>query len=107
MAGIMGNRKANNEEANVSGNQSQRESHFYDRTAENWYCKDNSKKIVFCNSIDDIIEGSAESLDFIRQETSIKREKNTEGKIIERKKYVLFTLAGNDKILVRLRGRLK
>ena len=80
---------------------------FIDRTAENWYCKGDSKKVLFCNSIDDIINGKAESFDFIKREVAIRKEKNAKGDVVEYKKYILFTLANNDKILVRVRGELK
>ena len=80
---------------------------FVDRTGENWYCKSDSKKVLFCNSIDDIINGKAESFDFVKRENAIRKEKNAKGEIIEHKKYVLFTLANNDKILVRIRGEVK
>jgi hypothetical protein len=80
---------------------------FIDKTAENWYCKNDTKKILFCNSIDDIINGKAESFDFVKREVSVKKEKDANGKDVERKKYILFTLKNDDKILVRFRGELK
>jgi hypothetical protein len=82
-------------------------SSFIDKTGENWYCKGETKKILFCKTVDDIIEGRAESFDFIRRENSTRRDKNAQGGSVERKKFVLFTLANNDKILVRTRGELK
>jgi hypothetical protein len=82
-------------------------SSFIDRTGEGWYCKDDTKKIVFCKSIDDIIEGKAESFDFVKRENSVRYDKNAKNEDVERKKYALFTLANNDKILVRLRGQIK
>ena len=92
------------EEADSSGTV---QTTFIDRTAESWYCKSDSKKILFCSSIDDIISGKAESFDFIRREAAIRKEKNAKGDVVEYKKYILFTLANNDKIIVRVRGELK
>ena len=80
---------------------------FIDKTAENWYCKYDANKIMFCKTIDDIINGKAESFDFVKLEHSVLREKNKKNADVERKKYVLFTLENNDKILVRVRGELK
>ena len=80
---------------------------FIDRTVDNWYCKQDTKSILFCNTIDDIINGKAESFDFIKREDAIKQEKNAKEEVKERKKYILFTLANNNKILVRVRGELK
>jgi hypothetical protein len=88
----------NNETAGVS---------FIDKTTENWYNKSGSNKIMFCKSIDDIIAGKAQSFEFVRREHSVRREVNTKNVEIERKKYVLFTLVNNDKILVRVRDELK
>ena len=102
MAGFMKNK--NSEMAETAGTE---QAVFFDRTSENWYCKGDSKKVLFCNSIDDIINGKAESFDFSKRETAIRKEKNAKGEIVEYKKYVLFTLANNDKILVRIRGELK
>jgi len=80
---------------------------FMDRTGDNWYCKQDTNVILFCNTIDDIINGKAESFDFIKREDAIKQEKNAKKEVVERKKYILFTLANNNKILVRVRGELK
>ena len=80
---------------------------FVDRTSENWYVKKNANKVAFCKSIDDIIDGKAEMHDFISKEMSVRQEKNSRNEDIERNNYVMFTLANNDKILVRMRDELK
>jgi hypothetical protein len=80
---------------------------FIDRTADSWVCKEDEKKIIFCASIFDIINGKSESYTYTDMEQSVKKEKNAQGGTVERKKYILFTVNDNSKILVRARGQMK
>jgi hypothetical protein len=100
MANIL-KRNSNDESGQANG------SSFTDKTTENWYCKKGANKVIFCKSIDDILEGNTESFDYVKKETSVRKEQNAKGGYVERKKYILFTLGNNDKIIVRIRDELK
>jgi hypothetical protein len=102
MANIL--KRNNTEESSGTGGN---ETSFIDKTMENWYCKMDENKIIFCKSVYDIISGNMESFVYKRMERSVRREKNGKEDIVERNRYILFTLDNNDKILVRVRGELK
>jgi hypothetical protein len=92
---------------NKDANNSETKATFIDRTNESWYHKKNSNKVFFVKSIEDIIDGNAESVEFSAMETSVMYDKNAKGELVERNYFAVFTMADNTKILARLRDQIK
>jgi hypothetical protein len=80
---------------------------FVDRTHDSWYSKKDSKQIVFCKSVDDLIDGNAEKHEFVSREMSVRYDKNSKNEDVERNQFILFTLDNGNKVLVRMRDELR
>jgi hypothetical protein len=79
---------------------------FVDRTGQKWYLKTGTSKVVFCDSIDELIEGKSDSLEFRKMQLSMRVVSRNE-KEIEKNNYVLFTGADGAVVLVRKWNELK
>jgi hypothetical protein len=77
-----------------------------DRTNMNWYHKAGSKKITFCNTIDEIIEGKGETLEIKERIVSTKNYLK-DNKIIEQHHLIVFILMDNRIVIVRKHDELK
>jgi hypothetical protein len=79
---------------------------FFDRTDQKWYLKEGTNKVVFCDSIDELIGGKSESFTFKTRQLSV-RVVNRNEKEIEKNNYVLFSGADGIAVLVRKWNELK
>jgi len=73
---------------------------FFDKTEKKWYVSKTEKKIILCDSIDDIINGKGETFEFATKEIS-KRIVVKDEKKIEKKFFVLFTLKDGNFLLLK------
>jgi hypothetical protein len=79
---------------------------FVDRTDQKWYLKAGTNKVVFCDSIDELIGGKSDSFEFKRKQLSTRVVSRNE-KEIEKNNYVLFTGSDGTAVLVRKWNELK
>lgn len=77
-----------------------------DKTNQSWYSKNGSKKITFCNSIDDIIEGKGETLE-IKERIETIRNVKKDNVISQITQLIIFTLIDNRFVIVRKNDELK
>lgn len=77
-----------------------------DKTNQNWYSKNGSKKIIFCNSIDEIIEGKGESFE-IKERIETTRNVRKDDKIVQANYLIIFVLIDNRFVIVRKHDELK
>ena len=82
------------------------ETKFFDKTNQQWYCKEGTNKVTFCNSIDDLIAGKGETFDFAEKHLSLKTVAKDD-KDKEYKKFFLFVLADGSFILANKWSEMK
>ena len=71
---------------------------FLDKTNMSWYNKKGSNQVIFCNSIDDIMEGKGETYTFTNNILSFKML-NRKDKKVESSRFFLFILDDGDYVL--------
>jgi len=79
---------------------------FLDRSNLQWYSKEESNKVTFCTSLNDIIEGNGETYEFESKFLSHKVVSKDDKDQIKNN-WVLFVLTDNRYILARKWGELK
>jgi len=82
------------------------ETKFFDRTNQQWYSKDGTDKVTFCDSIDDLIAGKGETFTFAARQLSLKTV-SRDDKDKEYRKYFLFALDDGSFILANKWSEMK
>jgi hypothetical protein len=98
----MAKKITNKETGNGKGN----DVSFIDRTDQKWYNKEGTNSVVFCDTIDDLINGKPETVGFVKKQISSRIVTRHE-KEVEKSYYVLFTTSDGNAILVSRRNELK
>ena len=71
---------------------------FMDKINMSWYHKAGTNKVTFCNSLNDIIEGSGQSYEFIDKITSFKKLTRND-KEVDSTRFILFVLPNENFVL--------
>jgi len=82
------------------------ETKFFDKTNQQWYCKEGTGKVTFCKSIDDLINGKGETFDFSEKLLSLKTVAKDD-KDKEFRKFFLFVLDDGSFILANKWSEMK
>jgi hypothetical protein len=79
---------------------------FIDKTDQNWYNKKDTNSIVFCKSIDELIDGKSEKFEYTEKFVSEKLVMRND-KEVEKNHYVLFVMSDKTMIIVKKWNELK
>ena len=86
----------------VNGASEAVETKFFDKTNQQWYSKEGTDKVTFCNSIEDLIGGKGETFTFTGKHLSLKtvaKAVPSDDKDKEFRKFFLFVLEDGSFIL--------
>lgn len=90
----------------VNENEKKETGNFIDKTEQNWFNKKGTNTIVFCNSLDEFIDGKVETIEYTNKDVSLRIQTKGE-KEIEKTNFVLFTISEGKKYLVKSCNKLK
>jgi hypothetical protein len=79
---------------------------FIDKTGQHWYNRAGTNQVIFCDSIDTLISGEHESIEFTEKLISKKIVKKDD-KEVERNGFMLFLLTDGSVILAHRFSELK
>ena len=82
------------------------ETKFFDKTNQQWYSKEGTDKVTFCNSIEDLIGGKGETFTFTGKYLSLKTVAKDD-KDKEFRKFFLFVLEDGSFILANKWSEMK
>ena len=83
------------------------EAQFLDMTRKNWYNKEGTDTVTFCDSLNDIIEGNSETFVFTDMIISEGKYASKEGTEVVKSFFCIFLLADGNFILCRKRDKIK